>query len=124
MPEPRAGRFTRCGERAGVRAPGVHPPLVMGIAHADRPCRPAAVRDTAGIAAEYRVTGIERQDTSPELRAHCGHQFLQEAGRRPALPGPRGTPAAGIAHRPSSASLKTAAVTLTVTPPQTPQARR
>ena len=86
MPEPRPGRFLRRGERAGIGAAGVSPPLVVAVTHADRPRCPAALRDAAGIAAEHRVSGIEHQDAGPELRAHRGHQLSQQAGRSPVLP--------------------------------------
>jgi hypothetical protein len=64
----------------------MNPPLVVGIAHADRPGCPAALRDAAGIAAEHRVSGIEDHHAGAELRAHRGHQPFQQAGRTPVLP--------------------------------------
>src|SRR5229473_1519354 len=86
MPEPRPGRIIRHGERARIRTPGVGPPLMVAMAHADRPRGPAALRDTAGIAAEHRAGRIEHQDAGPELRAHRGHQLLQQAGRKTGVP--------------------------------------
>ncbi len=99
----------------------MNPPQVVAIAHADRPGCPAALRDPAGITAEYRVSGIEHQHVGPELRAHRGHQLFQQAGRSPVPPAMRGL---GAAHRLSSSSSKTVAVTLTATPPRTPRACR
>jgi hypothetical protein len=55
----------------------MNPPLVVAVAHADRPGCPAALRDTAGITAEHRIRGIEDQHAGPELRAHRGHQLFQ-----------------------------------------------
>ena len=78
----------------------------------------------AGLAAEHRVRGIERQHVGPELRAHCGHQLFQQARRSPVLPGLCGIRTAGAAHWLSSWSSKMVAVTLTVTPPRTPRACR
>jgi len=121
MPEPRPGRVFRHGEGAGIGTPGVSPPLVVAMAHADRPRGPVALRDAAGIAAEHRPGGIEHQDAGPELRAHRGHQLFQQAGRSPVLPAIRSLRAG---HRLSCSPSKTVAVTLTAMPLRTPRACR
>ena len=121
MPEPRPGRILRHGERAGIGTPGVSPPVVVAMAHADRPGWPAALRDAAGIAAGHRVSGIEDHHAGTELRAHRGHQLFQQAGRNPVLPAIRSLRAG---HRLSSPPSKTVAVTLTATPLRTPRACR
>ena len=84
MPRPGSG-----GEHARVGAACLDPPLVVGVAQAGRPRRPAALPDAAGRAAEYRIGGIEHQDAGPEL----GPDFRHQAGQQPgalvpaALPG-------------------------------------
>ena len=117
-------RCRRRGELLQRRPAAAAPASFMAEAQSPAAGRAAAAAHHAGGAPEYRVGGVEGQHVSPELRAHHGHQFFQQAARDPVLPGLCGVRPPEGAHRLSCPSSKTDAAMLTATPPRTPRACR
>ena len=116
----------RRGELREGDPAGSPPPLPVRGAQALPAVRPGAAAHRARRPAEDRVPRVEDQVRGPELRAHRGHELFQQAGGSPVLPGlPRFCGVRVLAaHRPSSPSSKTVAVTLTGTPLRAPRACR
>ncbi len=119
-------RLSRRGELREGHPAGSPPPLPVRGAQALPALRPVAAAHRARRPSEDRVPRVEDQVRGPELRAHRGHELFQQARRSPVLPAlPRFCRVRVLtAHRPSSPSSKTVAVTLTETPLRTPRACR
>ena len=77
---PRRGHGRR--EAGRVRPSRRVPPPQVTLAHPAAVHLPPAPVHQAHAAAEHRVGGIEHQHIGAELRAHRGHQLLQQAGCR------------------------------------------
>jgi hypothetical protein len=118
--------LSRRGELREGRPARSPPPLPVRGAQAMPALWPAAAAHRARRPSEDRVPRVEDQVRGPELRAHRGHELFQQARRSPVLPAlPRFCRVRVLtAHRTSSPSSKTVAVTLTETPLRTPRACR
>jgi hypothetical protein len=88
---PQPGRRDGCRELAWIRPSCLLPPPGMTVAHPGGADGQLASVHQAHAAAEHRVGSGEHQHLSAELRAHRGHQLLQQAmGRDGRIGGPTG----------------------------------